>query len=79
MSDCIHIKVCGKCYAKPKECGCYEQRREKCKWELTKSGTLYDIWRCSCCGYEFAEPRTSQGYTELEPNFCPNCGREVEK
>ena len=79
MSDCIHRSVCGKCYAEPKECGCYEPKRGKCKWELAHSGTLYDIWRCSCCGYEFAEPRTSQGYKELEPNFCPICGREVEQ
>lgn len=53
--------------------------RGKCKWELAHSGTLYDKWQCSCCGYEFVEPRTDQGYTEMEPNFCPKCGREVER
>lgn len=53
--------------------------RGTCKWELVHSGTLYDKWQCSCCGYEFVEPRTDQGYTEMEPNFCPNCGREIEQ
>lgn len=49
-----------------------------CEWELEHSGTLYDKWRCSKCGYLFVEPRCDQGYTDLEPNYCPNCGRKVE-
>lgn len=44
------------------------------EWVLEHSGTLYDKWRCSKCGYLFVEPRCDQGYTELEPNFCPKCG-----
>ena len=48
-----------------------------CEWVLEHSGTLYDKWRCSKCAYLFVEPRTDQGYTDLEPNFCPNCGRKV--
>ena len=48
-----------------------------CKWELEHSGTLYDKWRCSKCGYLFVEPRCDQGYTDLEPNYCPSCGCKV--
>ena len=44
------------------------------EWVLEHSGTLYDKWRCSKCGYLFVEPRCDQGYTDLEPNFCPKCG-----
>ena len=44
------------------------------EWVLEHSGTLYDKWRCSKCGYLFIEPRCDQGYTDLEPNFCPKCG-----
>ena len=50
------------------------------EWVLEHSGTLYDKWRCSKCGYLFVEPRCDQGYTDLDPNFCPKCGvdfREV--
>ena len=54
----------------------WNSRAERtCKWELEHSGTLYDKWRCSKCGYLFVEPRCDQGYTDLEPNYCPNCGR----
>ena len=57
----------------------WNSRAERtCKWELEHSGTLYDKWRCSKCGYLFVEPRCDQGYTDLEPNYCPNCGRKVE-
>lgn len=48
-----------------------------CHWELEHSGTLYDKWRCSKCGYLFVEPRCDQGYTDLDPNFCPKCGAKV--
>ena len=48
-----------------------------CHWELEHSGTLYDKWCCSKCGYLFVEPRCDQGYTDLEPNYCPNCGARV--
>lgn len=49
-----------------------------CEWQLEHSGTLYDKWRCSKCGYLFVESRTDQGIKEdFEPNFCPNCGAKV--
>ena len=48
-----------------------------CEWLLEHSGTLYDKWRCSKCEYLFIEPRCDQGYTDLEPNYCPNCGAKV--
>lgn len=49
----------------------------ECEWELEHSGTLYDKWRCSECKFLFVEPRCDQSYTDLVPNFCPNCGRKV--
>ena len=52
-------------------------RERTCEWTLEHSGTLYDKWRCSECGYQFVEPRCDQGYTDLEPNYCPNCGARV--
>ena len=56
----------------------WNSRAERtCHWELEHSGTLYDKWRCSKCGYLFVEPRCDQGYTDLEPNYCPNCGCKV--
>ena len=56
----------------------WNSRAERtCEWELEHSGTLYDKWRCSKCGYLFVEPRCDQGYTDLEPNYCPNCGCKV--
>ena len=48
-----------------------------CHWVLEHSGTLYDKWRCSECDFLFVEPRCDQGYTDLEPNYCPNCGAKV--
>lgn len=56
----------------------WNSRAERtCHWELEHSGTLYDKWCCSKCGYIFVEPRCDQGYTDLVPNFCPNCGARV--
>ena len=52
---------------------------EECEWELEHSGTLYDKWRCSECKFLFVEPRCDQGYTDLVPNFCPNCGKAVKR
>lgn len=52
-------------------------KERTCHWELEHSGTLYDKWRCSKCGYLFVEPRCDQGYTDLEPNYCPSCGCKV--
>ena len=51
----------------------------ECEWELEHSGTLYDKWRCSECKFLFVEPRCDQGYTDLIPNFCPNCGKAVKR
>lgn len=49
------------------------------EWVLEHSGTLYDKWRCSKCGYLFVEPRCDQGYMDLEANFCPKCGVDFRK
>lgn len=51
----------------------------KCEWMLEHSGPLYDKWRCSSCGFQFVEPRCAQGYMDLEPNYCPNCGKAVKR
>ena len=51
-----------------------------CEWVLEHSGTPYDKWRCSGCGYLFVESRTDQGIKEdFEPNFCPRCGAKIRK
>lgn len=42
-----------------------------------KSGTLYDVYRYNCCGYEHSESRTDAGASEIPMNFCPNCGAKV--
>ena len=49
-----------------------------CEWILEHSGTLYDKWRCSKCGYLFVESRVDQGIKDdFDPNYCPNCGAKV--
>ena len=48
-----------------------------CEWQLVHCGPLYDKYRCSDCGYEYVESRTDDGATELDPNFCPKCGKAV--
>ena len=50
-----------------------------CEWVLEHSGTLYDKWRCSECGYLYVESRTDQHKhpADFEPNFCPSCGAKV--
>ena len=50
-----------------------------CEWVLEHSGTLFDKWRCSKCNFLFVEPRCVQGYTDLDPNYCPNCGKAVKR
>lgn len=50
-----------------------------CEWLLEHSGTLYDKWRCSKCGYLHVESRTDGGATDLDPNYCPNCGKKVDR
>ena len=52
--------------------------RGTCEWILEHSGTLYDKWRCSNCGYLFVESRVDQGIKDdFDPNYCPNCGAKV--
>lgn len=51
----------------------------ECEWMLKHSGPFYDKWRCSSCGFQFVEPRCAQGYMDLEPNYCPNCGKAVKR
>lgn len=48
-----------------------------CEWELVHSGAMYDVYRCSKCLYEHAESRTDGNATELDPSYCPNCGRRA--
>ena len=50
-----------------------------CEWILEHSGTLYDKWRCSECGYLHVSSRCDAGATDFDPKFCPNCGRQVKR
>lgn len=45
-----------------------------CEIEHVKGGAMYDVWRCSACGYEYAE---SVSETSIVQNYCPNCGARV--
>ena len=45
-----------------------------CDIEHVKGGARYDVWRCSACGYEYAE---SVSETSIVQNFCPNYGKKV--
>ena len=48
-----------------------------CKMELVKNGSIYSVWRFSCCGYEYSENMTDSGATELPGTICPKCGAKV--
>lgn len=50
-----------------------------CRWEVVKHGAIYDVYRCSACGYEYAESRTDKGVKVewIDANFCPGCGAKV--
>lgn len=48
-----------------------------CHIEHVKSGTLYDVWRYTCCDYEHSENKTDAGASKIPDNFCPNCGAKV--
>ena len=48
--------------------------RGECRIEHVKNGPCYDVWRCSACGYEYAE---NVSMDSIVQNFCPNCGRRV--
>ena len=79
--ECTNPKCCavtGGWMTEDEAIAAWNARAERtCEWELEHSGTLYDKWRCSECGYLFVEPRCDQGYTDMEPNYCPNCGAKV--
>lgn len=47
-----------------------------CRMEHVKGGPCYDVWRCSACGYEYAENVSEDSIVQ---NFCPNCGRKVKE
>lgn len=51
----------------------------ECEWTLGHSGTLYDKWKCSACGYLYVESRTDGGATDFDPNYCPHCGFKIRK
>lgn len=52
----------------------WNSRAERtCCIEHVKGGAMYDVWRCSTCGYEYAESVSEKGIVQ---NYCPNCGRK---
>ena len=53
----------------------WNSRAERtCRIEHVKSGAMYDVWRCSACGYEYAESVSEESIVQ---NYCPNCGSRV--
>lgn len=48
-----------------------------CRFERVKSSPPYDVYRCTACGFEWAENRTDPGTKEMPDNYCPNCGAKV--
>ena len=49
-------------------------RERTCHIEHVKGGAMYDVWRCSTCGYEYAESVSEKGIVQ---NYCPSCGCKV--
>ena len=47
-----------------------------CSIEHAKGGAMYDVWRCSACGYEYAESVADESIVQ---NYCPNCGAKAVK
>ncbi len=45
-----------------------------CEIKHIKSGAMYDVWRCSACGYEYAE---SVSDMSIVGSYCPNCGAKA--
>jgi len=54
-----------------------EREDNECEWRLVHSGCIYDKWQCSKCLFEFVESRCDGGASELDPAYCPSCGRKV--
>ena len=53
----------------------WNSRAERtCEIKHVKGGAMYDVWRCSACGYEFVE---SVSEASIVQNYCPNCGARV--
>ena len=48
-----------------------------CHMNLVKDGSIFDVWKFDCCGFEFAESGCERGQTELPGTCCPNCGAKV--
>ena len=59
--------------------GCAWEPVRTCRWELAKRGTVYDVYGCSACGYEYAEPVTDGGVLVSigDASYCPSCGAKV--
>lgn len=52
-----------------------------CRMDSVKSGPLYDVYRCSRCGYGYAENRCDPGMKTgtMDGERCPNCGSLIEE
>ena len=48
-----------------------------CHMNLVKDGSIFDVWKFDCCGFEFAESGCERGQTEMPGTCCPNCGAKV--
>lgn len=50
-------------------------------WECVKDGSVYDVWKCNSCGYEYAENCCDHGIKNeaADFKFCPNCGKKFDE
>ena len=62
-------------YTEAEAIAAWNSRAERtCYIEHVKRGALCDVWRCSYCGYDYAE---SVSEPSIIQNYCPNCGAKV--
>lgn len=49
-------------------------------WLLVGGGIMYDVYRCSACGFEAAHSMTDHGikWEMCDFEYCPKCGKKFD-